>query len=444
MLVALLLGMMLAPASPDAAADPVIPHRRYRLENGLDVVLHDDDSYPLIAVRVVYHVGSMHDPADKRGVAHLLEHAMFGGSDHVADGEFWSYLARAGGDGINAETRSAATIYVESIPANQLELALWLESDRMGFFRMGLARTTIEKERAIVVQEFKQRRRGSDEGIAMSGMADILFPAGHPRHGEDARSLARIAFSDVAAMRREHYGPNNATLVLSGSLPDDVDALVEQYFGTLRGGLRPARPPVPRDAAARSDGQLRMSQLRMSLVRTPTRFLGWRTSPLYAPGDADADVVAQLLLAWGTVAEPAVGSRVASLSAFQVSDVAGSMFVVRLGGHVDADPAAMSAELDAVLRRIAAGDVSDDELLSAQRRCELRVFRRLGSIEERADLMVDYVIAGKPADWVEQDVRRYRDTTRATVARFVQTQLLAHAPVVTTLLPSPPSPKGPR
>lgn len=435
MLVGLLLGMMLAsaPAPSDAASDAVIPHRRYRLANGLDVVLHDDDSYPLIAVRVVYHVGSMHDPAGKRGVAHVLEHAMFGGSDHVADGEFWSYLARAGGDGINAETRSAATIYVESIPANQLELALWLESDRMGFFRVGLARTTIEKERAIVVQEFKQRRRGSDEGIAMSGMADILFPAGHPRHGEDARSLARIAFSDVAAMRREYYGPNNATLVLSGSLPDDVDALVEQYFGTLRGGVRPARPPVPRDAAARPDGHL-----RTSLVRTPTRFLGWRTSPLYAPGDADADVVAQLLMAGGTVAEAAVGSRVASLSAFQVSDVAGSMFVVRLGGHVDADPDTMSAEFDAVLRRIAAGDVSDDQLLSAQRRCELRVFRRLGSIEERADLMVGYVVAGKPADWVEQDVRRYRDTSRATVARFVQTQLLDHAPVVTTLLPTAP------
>ena len=231
MLTALLLGMMIAQAPPSAPDDGVIPHRRYRLANGLDVVLHDDDSYPLIAVRAVYHVGSMHDPAGKGGVAHVLEHAMFGGSDHVADGEFYRHLARAGANGINGITRSAATVYLESIPANQLALALWLESDRMGFFRVGLARSTVAKERAIVLQELAQRRRGSDEGIAISSMADFLFPAGHVGHMGNPESLARIEFADIAAMRRAHYGPNNATLVLSGALPEDVDALIERYFG---------------------------------------------------------------------------------------------------------------------------------------------------------------------------------------------------------------------
>lgn len=418
-----------AVAPPAVANDEVIPHRRYRLDNGLEVVLHDDDTYPLVAVRVIYHVGSMHDPAGKQGVAHVLEHAMFSGSDHVGPDELYRYLLRAGASGINARTTPAATIYTESLPANQLEMALWIESDRMGFFRVAMARSTITKERAIVVEEMKQRRRGSDAGIVASGLFDLLFAVGHPLHAQDRKSLDRIEFADVAAMHRQYYGPANATLVLSGSLPVDIRALVETYFGTLEGGRRPPRPARPQ--VNPTPGRAR---LRTSLVDAPTRFIGWRTPSLYEPGDADADVVAELLRSYRRAVGSSGTSSVATLDARQSSNEAGSAFIVRLGGHIGADPSAMSTELEVALQWIAAGGFSDAQLRAARRRCQLAIYRRLGSIEDRADLMAGYIVAGKSPDWVTQDVQRYHATTRESVAAFVRTQLLDREPAIATLL----------
>ncbi|MBC8068899.1 MAG: insulinase family protein, partial [Deltaproteobacteria bacterium] len=158
MLTAILIATLLAP--PAAQPQPsALLHERYTLDNGLEVVLHEDHRIPFIAVRLVYHVGTMHDPPGKEGLTHLLEHAMFGGSAHVADGEHYEKLLRAGASGVGAFTTQSSTVYHADIPANRLPLVLWLESDRMGTFNARTHRGTIEKERRIVVEEMAQRRR---------------------------------------------------------------------------------------------------------------------------------------------------------------------------------------------------------------------------------------------------------------------------------------------
>ncbi|MBC8073475.1 MAG: insulinase family protein, partial [Deltaproteobacteria bacterium] len=361
---------------------------------------------------------------------HLLEHAMFGGSAHVADGEHYEKLLRAGASGVGAFTTQSATVYHADIPANRLPLVLWLESDRMGTFNARTHRGTIEKERRIVVEEMAQRRRGDDYDVMSAVLQDLLYPEGHPLHSQDAGSLARIDVDDIDAFAERYYGPRNATLVIAGALPEDARALVARYFGGLEGGERPAAPPPETRLAASREARLRSGRAEAPMV-----WIAWPTPGFGEPGSAEGEVFARLVASRG-LGMLERGSSIATLDCVHVRRVGQSTLFVVVGGTPGSDSATLLAELDGLITRIASGAPSDLDVLSAVRRSTVAMHAPIGAIDRRAELMAEYLAAGKPPDWLAQDVAEHRRTTKARLLDFVRASLRGRPRAVVYVSPT--------
>jgi zinc protease len=413
MLLPSLLATLVAAGAPESSGGRgMIPHERYTLDNGLDVVLHHDDRIPLVAVRVVYHVGSMHDPPGKEGAAHLLEHAMFSGSTHVPDGGHFGSLAIAGATGVNAFTAYEYTAYVEQVSAIQLDVALWLESDRMGFFDVRLHRRSVKQEQAIVTQEITQRRQRDALSDEASELWDLLAPQGHPLHVQDVGSLEHVTLDDLATMAQRHYGPANATLILAGALPPDIRDRVDHWFGSLQGGTRRALPRIPPLELASN----RQKIVRSDRVSAPAVLVAWPSPGVYEPWNAEANVLARILDSRGRAG---ISASIASASATQMELVGQSILFVRLEGWPGTAPQALLSELDGVLDAIARGELTELEFRAAARRSIVAFHRTLGSLQGRTDRMTSYIVAGKPADWTTRDLERYQRTTKNGISTFV-------------------------
>jgi zinc protease len=418
MLFSTLLAAVLAASAPPSTAASPLAHERYSLANGLDVVLHDDDRYPIVEVRVVYHVGQVNDPVGKAGVSHLLEHSMFGGTRHVAEGEHMLRLGRAGAAHVNARTAVVYTAYVAGMPADRLELALYLESDRMGYFRAGAERSTIAAERKIIIQEIAERTLGSSGQLETRALRELLVPPDHPLHAQDAASLARIEVADVVEMAARYYGPANATLVIAGDLPDDTREIVERYFGSLEGGERTRPKVAPLELAAS-----RRKSVRSASAVSPAVIVAWPTAGLYEDGDADADVLCNVLDRRG-YALAGDGTRIAAIAAAQVSEVGQSILAIRVDGQPGSSPEALLAELDAILVRLSIDALTAKDVRVAAKRSIVARHRAVGTLAGRADLMITYLTAGKSADWLANDVARYERVTPRSVGDFVRSALV--------------------
>ena len=223
-----------------------IPYTSFTLKNGLRVIVHTDRKAPIVAVSVWYDVGSKMEPAGKTGFAHLFEHLMFNGSENAPD-DYFKPLKDVGATDINGTTNMDRTNYFETVPTPALDRALFLESDRMGWLTGAITQGTLDEQRGVVQNE---KRQGDNRpyGLGYYALLRGLFPAGHPYSHTTIGSMADLdsaSLADVKAWFHDHYGPNNAVLVLAG----DVDAatarpLVEKYFGAIPAGPRSARPAV--------------------------------------------------------------------------------------------------------------------------------------------------------------------------------------------------------
>lgn len=418
MIFAALVSFILAAPAPSFDSASPLANERYSLANGLDVVLLDDDRYPLVEVRVVYHVGNANDPVGKAGVAHLLEHSMFGGTTHVPEREHAQRLFRAGASNVNAATYSTFTTYIAGVPADRLELVLYLESDRMGFFRTGTHRRTIANERKIIVEEIFARRRGSARALELAAVQDLLIPAEHQMRIQNAASLERITVADVDAMATKYYGPANATLVIAGDLPDDTRELVERYFGTLDGSerARPRVPPLVLDAT-------RKKSVRSSSAVAPAVLVAWPTPALFEAGDAEADLLSRVLERRGR-AFAGDATRIANLTASQISFVGQSVLFIRVDGLPGSTAEGLLAELDAMLAKLAGNALTHSDVRIAAQRSIVTLHRKLGTLAGRTELMTTYLGADKPPDWLTGDMDRYRRATPTSVASFVATSLV--------------------
>jgi predicted Zn-dependent peptidase len=244
-----------SPARPAAAAAPVaslvsqvnIPYQTFTLQNGLRVVVHTDRKAPVVAVSVWYDVGSKHEPRGKTGFAHLFEHLMFNGSEN-APGDFFEPLKQVGATDFNGTTYFDRTNYFETVPTAALERALYLESDRMGYLLGAITQGVLDEQRGVVQNE---KRQGDNQPYGLLGyrITEGLFPAGHPYGHDTIGSMADLDAASLQTVKdwfRDHYGPNNAVLVLAG----DVDVatarpLVEKYFGGIKAGPKSVLPAAP-------------------------------------------------------------------------------------------------------------------------------------------------------------------------------------------------------
>src|SRR5918993_3622417 len=258
---------------------PKLDIEKYTLPNGLEVILSEDHRVPLVGVDLWYHVGPAHEAPGRTGFAHLFEHMMFQGSKHIPGDAHFKLLAGAGATGVNGTTGFDRTNYFETMPSNQLELALWLESDRMGYLLETVDQAKLSNQQDVVRNERRQSYENRPYGIVEEAMFQALFPKGHPYHGVIIGSHADIQaakLDDVREFFRQYYAPNNATIAIAGDFePAQLKAMIQKYFGSLERG--PAVPPVKVQTPPISSERRRVVT---DTIRLPRVSMAWLT-PMY-------------------------------------------------------------------------------------------------------------------------------------------------------------------
>jgi len=411
---------------PDTAKDPRIPFERYTLDNGLEVILIPDNTVPLVAVDVWYHVGSGVEAVGKSGFAHLFEHMLFQGSQNVGSDRHFEILRKIGASP-NGTTNTDRTNYFEVVPSNQLEAALWLESDRMGYLLPLLTEPSFRNQVEVVRNERRQRIDNVPYGKERLALADALFPEGHPykytvigRH-ED---LAAASVDDVVAFFKTWYVPANATLTLAGDFDvAEAKRLVGRWFGSFPRAAKPKLVQVPAPVVAPrrvdvADGLAKLRQVTWA----------WITPAQFAPGDAELDIAADALAHTGTgrlykilVHEKQLAQNV---SAFQASGGFSSTFTVTVTLRSGVDQAEVENIVDAELERLRKEPVADREIARVAVAFEARAIRGLEDLLTRAETLQTYNHYLGDPDKVTWDLDRYRKATaegvRATVAEHLR------------------------
>lgn len=291
----LVVAALLAMTSTPQQDDLHVPFFKTTLENGLQVVIHEDHSDPVVAVYVSYHVGSGREELGRSGFAHLFEHMLFQGSAHVGDDMHFKYVSEAGGN-LNGTTNRDRTLYYETLPANQLELALWLEADRMGFLLPAVTQEKLDNQRDVVRNERRQNYENRPYGQGSGAIAAAMYPAGHPYSWLTIGShedLEAASLEDVHAFFRRWYGPNNATLAIGGDIDrEQALAWVERYFGPIPRGPE-VETPRPRPAPLAAETRLVLEDK----VQLPQLDLTWPGTTQYSGDDAALDMLARVLSA---------------------------------------------------------------------------------------------------------------------------------------------------
>jgi zinc protease len=280
-------------AKPHTATKlPEIAYKTYTLPNGLKVITHEDHRLPLVSVDLWYHVGPLNERPGRTGFAHLFEHMMFEGSEHVGEKAHIKYVQSAGATDVNGTTDFDRTNYFETMPANQLELALWLESDRMGFLMEGLDRKLLANQRDVVRNERRQGE-GRPYEVAQEELFHLLFPQSHPYYGNVIGSHADIEAARIADIRDFHqqfYTPNNASIAIAGDFnPEQLKALLTKYFGPI-----PQGPPVEPVNVTTPPITTQKRATVTDTVKLPQMQVGWLTPAAFTLGsyDINADVFA--------------------------------------------------------------------------------------------------------------------------------------------------------
>ena len=268
-----------------------ISHTKRTLSNGLDVIVHEDHQLPMVAVNIWYHVGSKNERPGRTGFAHLFEHLMFEGSEHHDHGYF-PPLQRAGGL-LNGSTNADRTNYWEVVPTGALDLAMWMESDRMGYLLPALSEKKFTNQRDVVLNERRQNYENRPYGLAGMAMAAAMFPPDHPYHWltiGSAEDLRAASLDLVREFFQTYYHPGNASLSLAGDVEtEQAFDLAEQYFGGLAAG--PKVDPVRVEAKLEASANLVLEDR----VELPRLYLSWHSPAMFASDDAELDIVADVL-----------------------------------------------------------------------------------------------------------------------------------------------------
>ena len=430
-------GESVPAGTPAPGSDlPSIAFEKYTLPNGLEVILSEDHRLPLTAVNLWYHVGPANEAEGRTGFAHLFEHMMFQGSKHVPGDLHFKTLEGSGASNINGTTDFDRTNYFETVPANELEMALWLESDRMGYLLDQVDQAALSEQQGVVRNERRQSVENRPYGIVEEAMFHQLFPKGHPYYASVIGSHADIQaakLEDVQNFFKAYYAPNNASLTIVGDIDKaKVKALVEKYFGTFKSG-----PPVAKPAVDTPPIKAERRVVIQDRVELPRVYMAWITSPIFKPGDADADIAATVLgggrssrLYKSLVYEKQIAQTVAVQ---QYSLMLGSVFNVEVTARPGHTAEELEKAVDEELAKFRDAGPDASEVDRARNVIETRIIgglENLGGFGGVADRLNSYNHFLSDPGYLQKDLQRYRDVTPATVKAFAQGQLQNSARVV--------------
>jgi len=430
-----------SPAAQAAAADePQIPYQLFRLQNGLTVILHEDHTAPLVGVHVQYDVGSKNEREGRTGFAHLFEHLMFQGTEHLPKGEADRLIDAAGGSS-NGSTSQDTTQYWEQVPSNALEQMLFIESDRMGFLLPTLTQAKLDNQRDVVRNERRQSFEMQPYGLAFDKILANLWSPEFPYHWMTIGShedLERATLDDVKQFFERWYGPENAVLAIAG----DIDlagarALAEKWFGAIPGGKKPVAPePAPKPL----EGEKRVTM--EDRVQLPRVYVAWQTPKVFAEGDAALGIAGQVL-ADGKSARLqkrlVMDERIAqTVSAGQDAQALAGMFLVVATPKPGVPVERILAEIDEEIARLQATPPTDVEVQRAKNKVESGAIFSLepvGGFGGRAATLADYYLRAGDPGFLPKDLARYRAVTPADVSAAARTWLRKDARVVLTVVP---------
>jgi zinc protease len=403
-----------------------IPFRKRVLDNGLHVLVHVDHACPIASVSVWFHVGSKNEAPGRTGLAHLFEHLMFEGSAHH-DSSYFEPLQQAGGT-LNGSTNTDRTNYWEVVPSTALELALWMESDRMGHLLPALSDARFSTQLDVVLNERRQNYENRPYGMAALAMTGLLFPAGHPYHWAtigSADDLRSATPDEARAFFGRYYHPANASLAVAGDVDEGAAFdLAEEYFGDIPRGAPPiALPAAPRHAAP-------SRSLIEDRVELPRLYLGWLSAAMYAAGDAELDLLADILssgkasrLYRSLVHEHRMATDV---SAYQSSRELGGSFQVVATAVPGVGLGVLEQAIHEEIARVGAEGPTPDEMARSMAMTEAAFVSRLqtlGGFGGKSDQLNHYnVFVGDPG-YFARDLERYRSadgtSIRAAAASFL-------------------------
>ena len=418
-----------------------LPYTQFTLANGLHVILHEDHSVPVVSVNVWYHVGSAREKTGRTGFAHLFEHLMFMGSGHVKPGEFDEWLEGAGGSN-NGSTEYDRTNYWINVPANALDLALFLESDRMGYLLDSMSPAVVDAQRDVVKNERRQSVENQPYGTAEAvTLGEMLYPAGHPYHWPVIGymdDLTAASYDDVVAFFKQYYSPANASLVIAGDLnPDATRKMVEKWFSDVK----PASAPVPMTIPGVALTGVQKKTIT-DRVQLPRLYMAWLTPPQFQPGDAALDIV-------GDVLSGGKNSRLykrlvydmqiaQSVEARQNSQALSSYFLIEATPQPGHTVEELEKVIDEEIVKLQSTPPTDRELQRAVNQIESSFYSRMervGGFGGKADQLNAYYTNTGDPDWFNEDLARYRALSPTDIRAAAEAFLPAGRRVELTVVP---------
>ena len=423
---------------------PEIKFEKYRLANGLQVILHQDRKLPVAHVNLWYHVGSKNEKEGRTGFAHLFEHMMFQGSKN-ANGEYITFIEKAGANlregGVNGTTSFDRTNYFETVPTESLEYALWLESDRMGYLIDVLTQDKLDNQRDVVKNERRQSYENVPYGRAFQMIFENLFPKGHPYSWlviGSHEDLTAASLDDVKEFFKTYYAPNNCSLVIAGDFEmEEAKRLVERYFGSLDPGPALERPRlwVPRlDGEKRIQVADRVPQERLYVV--------WPTPAYFQPGDAELDLASRILsqgknsrLYKTLVYDKQIASDVSAFNhSLEISGIFGVIATARPGHSLNE----IEKVIDDEISRFARNGPEEEELIRERAKQEfdfISGLERIGGFGGKSDLLNQYnTFLGSP-DFFQQDYDRYQKSSVNQIRDVVRQYLDTRNRLVVSFVP---------
>ncbi|MBN8589230.1 MAG: insulinase family protein [Rhodothermia bacterium] len=414
-----------------------IPHTVHTLDNGLTVILHEDHTIPMVTVNVWYHVGSSYEKPKRTGFAHLFEHIMFEGSGNVKEGDFDNLLEAVGGNN-NGSTTQDRTNYYETLPANSLDLALFLESDRMGYLLDAMSPGKVDGQRDVVKNERRQSYENRPYGMAFQTILEHFYPKEHPYNWPVIGymdDLTAASYEDVVEFFKKYYAPNNAVLVISGDI-ESAKALekVKHWFSQIPRGESVTRPTAP---------VFELQEVKKLVlednVQLPRLYMAYQTPAKFAPGDAEMEVVADVLangknsrLYKRLVYELQIAQNV---SVYQDGSALGGMFMIMATARPGIKLAQLQTVIDEELRTLIQNPPSNREVQRVINQNESTMLRQMESPMAKAEMLQSYYrFAGNP-DWLNEDFSRFKALQPSDISATARQYLNPQRRVILSVIP---------
>src|SRR3989339_517693 len=417
-----------------------IPYTRHVLTNGLNVLLHEDHSTPTVTVNTWFHVGSGYEKPGRTGFAHLFEHLMFMGSGHVAEGDFDKLLEAAGGEN-NGSTTEDRTNYYEDLPSNALELALYLDSDRMGFLADAMTPQSVDAQRAVVKNERRQSYENRPYGLSEETILKNLYPPTHPYSWPVIGSMTDLSaatYDDVVEFFKTYYVPNNASISIAGDInPQETLKLVEKWFGGIPAG-KPVEPQNPAAVRLNEEKILVMEDR----VQLPRLYMTWITPPRFTPGDAELDVLTNILtggknsrLYQKLVYELQIAQDVrASQGSSKLSSQFQIVSTARAGHTLEELKKVIQQEIDKI-KNEAPKQRELQRTVNQYEASFLDALEKPGGFGGKANQLNEYFYYTGNPDYANEDLSRYKALSVGDIQNAAQTYLRDNGRVILSIVP---------